>query len=172
MPAETLLARLHAAGIYPAQVDADACARRRARRSSSAPPATVPATRAAAGRTQLRGLRIADSSQSWSSSTASSVIDSSVPSSRRTRSSGGSPGARASRSSASKLAGPSLTPSPLLAIRLLLPGGLAPRRALRLGLVDEPLQLLDRPVDEHLGGAVGAAERAGDLAVVHAEGEA
>src|SRR5262249_60587358 len=121
----------------------------------------------------LRGERSADSSPSRSPSAASSGIDSSVPSSRRTRSSGGSTGARASRSRASKLAGPSFMSSPLRGIRLLLlPGGLVLHRALGLGLVDEPLQLLDRSVDEHLGGAVGAPERAGDLAVVHAEGEA
>ena len=33
------------------------------------------------------------------------------------------------------------------------------------------LELLDRPVDQHLGGALGAAERSGDLAVVHVERE-
>ncbi len=38
--------------------------------------------------------------------------------------------------------------------------------------MDELLQLLDRAMDQHLGRAVRAAERARDLAVVHAEREA
>jgi hypothetical protein len=37
---------------------------------------------------------------------------------------------------------------------------------------DDLLQLLDRSVQQHLRRPVGAAQRAGDLAVVHPEGEA
>ncbi len=37
---------------------------------------------------------------------------------------------------------------------------------------DELLQLLYRPMDEHLGRTIGAIERPRDLAIVHAQGEA
>src|SRR5437764_863933 len=129
--------------------------RRRARSSTSAVPAVPPSTSAAAGRTQLRGSRIADSSHASNSSAAISVIACSALSTRSTRSAGGSTGASASRSSSSKLGRASFICSLL--------GGL---------FAHELLELLDGSVDEHLGGAVGAVQRAGDLAVVHAEREA
>ena len=45
-------------------------------------------------------------------------------------------------------------------------------RSVPSGLLHELLQLLDGSVQQHLGGAVGAAERPRDLAVVHPEREA
>src|SRR4051794_40190768 len=78
------------------------CARWRTRRSTSAAPAAVPTATAAAGRAQLRGSRIAESSHDSSSSAASSVSSTSADSSRRDSSSGGSTGTSARRSSCSK----------------------------------------------------------------------
>src|SRR5271166_270597 len=130
----------------PSSPAAGPCARRRARSSTSAAPAVPPTTSAAAGRAQLRGSRIAESSHASSSSAAISVMLVSVPSRRSARSAGGSTGASASRSSPSKLGAASV--------------------------MDDLLQLLDRAMDQHLGRTVGAAERARDLAVVHAQREA
>ena len=49
----------------------------------------------------------------------------------------------------------------------------ARRRRRRIDAVaDDLLELFDRAVDQDLGGAVGAPERARDLAVVHAQREA
>src|SRR3954468_5560216 len=121
----------------------------RARTSTSPPAATPPTTTAAIGRPQLRGSRIVDSSQSASSAAATSV-SSARPRSRRSLSaSGGSTGTSALRKSCST--------------RLLMR-----RRSL---LLETLFQLLDGPVYQHLGRALGAAESPRDLAVVHAKRE-
>src|SRR4051812_4468408 len=127
--------------------------------TTRAPPATVPTATAATGRTQLRGSRRASSSSSENSSAqldssaaACSVIAVSVVSTRLARSSGGSIGRRASLNSASRRAWlSSVTGS--LPFHLL-------------------LELLDGAVQEHLGRAIGPAERPGDLPVRHVEREA
>src|SRR5688572_24847815 len=119
----------------------------RARTSTSPPAATLPTTIAATGRPQLRGSRMADSSQSASSWAATSVSSDSPRSSLSLSASGGSTGTRAERSSCST-------------------------RSLIGFLLEAVLQLLDCSVDQHLGGAFGAAQRPRDLAVVHAEREA
>src|SRR5215208_7629948 len=118
----------------------------RARTSTSPPAATLPTTIAATGRPQLRGSRIADSSQSASSCTATSVSSERPRSSRSLSASGGSTGTRAERSSCST-------------------------RSLIGFLLEALLQLLDGSVYQHLGRALGAAERASDLAVVHTQRE-
>src|SRR5207342_281721 len=136
--------------------------RRRTSSRTRAPAAAPPAPTANTGRTQLRGSRSARSSlsesssaQSESSSAAACVTAESASSSRPERRSGGSSGRSASVSSCSTFQ---------------LPSGV---RAGSLGLIAHLLlQLLDRPVDQDLGGAVAAPEGAGDLAVVHAESEA
>src|SRR5215208_7162702 len=129
--------------------------RRRSSTRTSPPAATPPAAIAAAGRTQLRGSRSersSDSSSSFaqaeSSSAAASVTALRVSSSRPESFSGGSIGRSAERSRLSTSPGDSA--------------------AIDAHLF---LQLLDRPVDQHLGRPVRAAERAGDLPVVHAERE-
>ena len=115
-------------------------------------PAAPPTTSAAAGRTQLRGSRIAESSHPSSSSAAISVMEVSVDLQAHDRDPRAARPARALRAAAPRS-------SPL-----------APAPHSIAG--DELLELLDRAVDEHLRGAVGAPERARDLAVVHAEREA
>src|SRR5215210_1129495 len=119
----------------------------RARTRTSPPAAALPTTIAAAGRAQLRGSRMADSSQSASSVAAASVRSESPRSRRSLSRSGGSIGTRAERSSRST-------------------------RSLTGGLLETLLELLDRPVDQHLGGSLGSPECARDLAVVHAQREA
>src|SRR6516165_7440157 len=145
------------------------CARWRAltRSATSAVPALTPTTAARAGRTQLRGSRMAESSQASSSSWASSVRLTNVSSSRSRRCAGGSIGVRALRSRASKSAAPEL-----MGALLFDAGSSAPSYRVGDGLRHHPLELPDRTVQQHLGGAVGPAERAGDLPVVHAQGEA
>src|SRR3954468_2400019 len=130
--------------------------RRRSSTSTSPPAATPPAAMAAAGRTQLRGSRRdrssdseSSSAQAESSSAAASVTALRVSSTRPERFSGGSIGRSAERSRFSTSPGVSAA----------IDGHLL-------------LELLDRPVDQDLGRPVGAAQRASDLAVVHAEGEA
>src|SRR5829696_2955806 len=122
---------------------------------TSPPAATPPAATAAAGRTQLRGSRSernsdseSSSAQAESSSAAASVTALRVSSTRPESFSGGSIGRRAERRRLSTSAGVLAA----IAAHLL-------------------LKLLDRPVDQDLGRSVGAAQRARDLAVVHAEGE-
>src|SRR5688500_14001246 len=119
----------------------------RARTSTSPPAATLPTTIAAAGRPQLRGSRMAESSQSASSVAAASVRSERPRSSRSLSASGGSTGTSAVRSRRST-------------------------RSLIAILLEALLELLDGSVDEHLGGSLGSAEGARDLAVVHAEREA
>src|ERR1700754_4017373 len=123
----------------------------RARTSTSPPAAALPTTIAVTVGTQLRGSRIADSSQSASSSAAASVSSERPRSSLSESRSGGSTGTRAERSSCS-------TRSTSL-IGLVL-------------LVQPLLQLPYRSVNQHLGGSFGAAHRPRDLAVVHVEREA
>src|SRR3954453_11057929 len=130
--------------------------RRRTSTRTSPPAATPPAAIAAAGRTQLRGSRgerssdsVSSSAQAESSSAAASVTALRVSSSRPESFSGGSIGRSAERSRFST--------SPVLSA------------AIDAHLL---LELLDGPVDQHLGGPVGASERSGDLTVVHAESEA
>src|SRR5262245_27926527 len=130
--------------------------RRRSSTSTRPPAAIPPAAIAAAGRTQLRGSRSERSSDSESSSAhaesssaAASVTALSVSSTRPARFSGGSIGRSAERSRLST----SLLGSAAILAHLL-------------------LELLDRPVDQHLRRPVGAAKGSRDLAVVHAEGEA
>src|SRR5215210_831794 len=118
----------------------------RARTSTSPPAATPPTTIAATGRPQLRGSRIAAASQSASSATATSVRSERWRSSRSLSASGGSTGTSAERRSCST-------------------------RSLNGLLLEAFLQLLDCPVNQHLGGPFGAAERPRDLAVVHPERE-
>src|SRR3954470_14087834 len=119
----------------------------RARTTISAPPAPAPITPAATSRPQRRGSRSALGSHSAISSTAASVIDVSRRSSRSLSRSGGSIGTRAPCSSRStSLIAPDL-PQPFL-------------------------ELLDRPVQQHLGSPFGPSKRACDLLVVHPEGEA
>src|SRR3954454_13434203 len=119
----------------------------RARTTISAPPAPAPTTPAATSRAQRRGSRSALGSHSASSSTAASVSSVSRRSSRSLSRSGGSIGTRAPRSSRStSLIAPDL-PQPFL-------------------------ELLDRSVQQHLGGPFGPSKRACDLLVVHPEGEA
>src|SRR5687767_1694756 len=136
--------------------------RRLAPTTTSAPAATPPTAAAATGRTQLRGSRKDWSSESESSSAqvpsaaaACSVIAARVVSTRLARSSGGSIGRSASARSASR----SMRPGSLIS------------RLPSLG-IHQLLELLERAVDEHLGRAVRLAQRARDLAVVHAQGEA
>src|ERR671910_584081 len=118
----------------------------RARTRTSPPAATLPTTIAAAGRPQLRGSRMAESSQS-ASSVAAATVSSANPRSRRSLSaSGGSIGTSALRSSCS-------TRSLIAAVQAL-------------------LELLDGSVDQDLRGSLGSPERARDLAVVHAERKA
>src|SRR4051794_30056927 len=135
--------------------------RRRNSISTRAPVATPPAPTATTGRTQLRGSRSARSSlsesssaQSESSSAAAWVIAASVSSRRAESRSGGSIGRSASESICS-----TSQVEPL-------------RFSLASVIFHLLLQLLDRAVDQHLGRAVGAAQRPRNLAVVHAEGEA
>src|SRR4051812_38084730 len=130
--------------------------RRRSSTSTNPPAATPPAAMAAAGRTQLRGSRRerssdseSSSAQADSSSAAASVTALRVSSTRPDSFSGGSIGRSAERSM--------LSTSPVLSA------------AIDAHLL---LQLLDRPVDQDLGRPIGTTERASDLAVVHAEGEA
>src|SRR3954453_23563523 len=119
-------------------------------------PAAVPTATAATGRTQLRGSRIDESSQPSSSSAASSVRLQRVVSTRIARSSGGSTGASARRMISSKLSPAcSLTSTPPC-----------------LANVHDLLELLDRSMNQHLGRPVAAPQRAGDLPVVHSQGEA
>src|ERR1019366_5915835 len=148
--------------------------RRRARSSTSAAPAALPATTAAAGRTQLRGSRMAESSQASSSSAAIAVMLVRVLSSLSARSAGGSTGASASRSKPSKLCAASLIAGPALELGSgcrasvgRARGGLA-----LAAIAHDLLQLLDGAMDQHLGGTVGASHRTCDLAVVHAERKA
>src|SRR3954447_22928091 len=130
---------------------------RRLSSTSTNPPAAIPpAAIAAAGRTQLRGSRSERSSDSESSSAhaesssaAASVTALSVSSTRPESFSGGSIGLSAERNRVST----SRAGSAAIGAHLL-------------------LELLDRPVDQDLGGSVGAAQRSCDLAVVHAESEA
>src|SRR4051794_11459277 len=119
----------------------------RARTTTSAPPAPAPTTPAATSRPQRRGSRSALGSHSASSSTAASVIDVSRRSSRSLSRSGGSIGTSAPRSSRS---------TSLIAPDLLQPF----------------LELLDRPVQQHLRGPLGPSKRAPALLVVHREREA
>src|SRR5215208_2317320 len=119
----------------------------RARTSTRPPAAMLPTTIAAAGRAQLRGSRMADSSQSASSAAATSVSSERRRSSRSLSASGGSTGTSAERNSCSTR---SLIAVPLEAL----------------------LQLLYGSMDQHLGGALGAPERARYLAVVHTQREA
>src|SRR3954469_8998746 len=132
---------------------------RRQPSTMSPAPAAVPMATAATGRTQLRGSRIDDSSQPSSSSAASSVRLRRVVSRRAGRSSGGSTGASARRMMSSKLSGAAWS---------LMCASTPPC----LANVDDLLQLLDRSMDQHLGGAVAAPHRPRDLAVVHAQREA
>src|SRR3954469_6759768 len=98
-------------------------------------------------RAQRRGSRSALGSHSAISSTAASVIDVSRRSSRSLSRSGGSIGTSAPCSSRStSLIAPDL-PQPFV-------------------------ELLDRPVKQHLGGPFGPSQRACDLLVVHREREA
>src|SRR3954451_10504376 len=118
----------------------------RARTTISAPPAPAPITPAATSRAQRLGSRNALSSKSAHSSTAASVIDVSRRSSRSLSRSGGSIGTSAPRRSRStSLMAPVLSQS--------------------------FVQLLDRSVQQHLGGPLGPSERARDLLVVHVERE-
>src|SRR4029079_15164144 len=119
-------------------------------------PAAVPIAIAATGRAQLRGSRIEESSQLSSSSTASSVRLHKVISTRSARSSGGSTGASARRMMSSKLSGAawSLMSAPPC-----------------LAYVHDLLELLDGPMDQHLGRAVAAPHGACDLPVVHTQRE-
>src|SRR5262245_42237439 len=130
--------------------------RRRSSTRTRPPAAIPPAAIAAAGRTQFRGSRSerssdseSSSAQAESSSAAASVTALSVSSTRPENFSGGSIGRSAERSRLSTSRGDSAA----IGAHLL-------------------LQLLDRPVDQHLRGAVRAAQSPGDLAVVHAECEA
>src|SRR5436190_1104306 len=50
--------------------------------------------------------------------------------------------------------------------------GAAPCSDVPPSLVEILLELADRAMDQHFGRALGAAKRAGDLLVVHVEGEA
>src|SRR4051812_20259968 len=120
----------------------------RARTSTSAPPAPALTTPATIRRAQRRGERKADGSQSASSSTAASVTAVSRRSIRSPRSSGGSTGTSAPRSSRST----SLIAAP--------------------SLFELLLELTNRAVDQHLGGALRAAQRPRYLLVVHVECEA
>src|SRR5215216_228795 len=121
----------------------------RARTRTSPPAATLPTTIAAAGRAQLRGSRMADISQSASSLAASSVSSERPRSNRSLSASGGSTGTRAERSRRSTRS------TSLISV-----------------LLQSLLQLLDGPVDEHLGRPLGSPQRPRDLAVVHSEREA
>src|SRR3954470_4304655 len=132
---------------------------RRQPRTMSPAPAAVPTAIAATGRTQLRGSRIDVSSHPSSSSAASSVRLRSVVSRRAGRSSGGSTGASARRMISSKLSGAAWS---------LICASTPPC----LADVHDLLELFDRPMDQHLGGAVAAPHRPRDLAVVHAQREA
>src|SRR3954466_9181528 len=130
---------------------------RRRNSTTTRPPAAIPpAARAAAGRTQLRGSRRerssdseSSSAQAESSSAAASVTALRVSSTRPESFSGGSIGRSAERRRFST--------SPVGSV------------AIDAHLL---LELLDGPVNQNLGRSIGAAERAGDLAVVHAEREA
>src|SRR5829696_4859462 len=128
----------------------------RIRRTTSPVPAAAPTAAAATGRTQLRGSRMADSSQASSSSAASSVRLVSVVSRRWARSSGGSTGASARRSSPSKSGA--------------VMSFMSARPCLARG--HDLLELLDGAMEEHLRRAVRAIHRPRDLAVVHAQREA
>src|SRR5215218_7576377 len=130
---------------------------RRQPSTSNPAPAAVPTAIAATGRTQLRGSRMERSSQPSSSSTASSVRFHSVRSSRCARSSGGSTGASARRMMSSKL-------SPAACSLMSTPPCPA--------YVHDLLELLDRSMDQHLGGPVAAPHGARDLPVVHSQREA
>src|SRR5215208_5891039 len=121
----------------------------RARTRTSPPAATLPTTIAAAGRAQLRGSRMADSSQSASSAAATSVSSESPRSRRSLSASGGSTGTIAERSRRSTRS------TSLIAV-----------------LLESLLQLLDGPVDQHLGRSLGPPQRSRDLAVVHSQREA
>src|SRR5215210_5254249 len=118
----------------------------RARTKTSPPAAALPTMIAAAGRAQLRGSRMADSSQSASSVAAASVRSDSPRSSRSLSRSGGSIGTSAERSSCST-------------------------RSLIAVLLEALLELLDGPVDQHLGGSLGSPKSARDLAIVHTQRE-
>src|SRR5215207_9278580 len=108
-----------------------------------------------APRAQLRGSRIAESSQASSSSAAISTSEPSRSSMRAASSSGGSTGASAWRRRAS-----------------MSNGWLTASRPAGFGLAHELLELPDGAVEQHLRGSIRAAERARDLAVVHPQGEA
>src|SRR3954465_15415050 len=123
--------------------------RRWARTSTSAAAAVPPITTAAAGRAQLRGSRIAASSQSASSSKAVLVSSVRRVSSRSESDADGSTRASALRSSCSMS-----------------------KFASAIVLLQAFLELPDRPVYQHLGCALAAAKRPGDLAVVHVQREA
>src|SRR5262245_44170787 len=130
--------------------------RRRSSTRTRPPAAIPPAAMAAAGRTQLRGSRRerssdseSSSAQAESSSAAASVTALSVSSTRPENFSGGSIGRSAERSRLSTSRGDSA--------------------AIDAHLL---LQLLDGAVDQHLRGAIRAAQGPGDLTVVHAEREA
>src|SRR5215210_1714306 len=121
----------------------------RARTRTSPPAATLPTTIAAAVGAQLRGSRMADSSQSASSAAATSVSSESPRSRRSLSASGGSTGTRAERSRRSTRS------TSLIGV-----------------LLESLLQLLYGPVDEHLGRPLGSSQRSRDLAVVHSQREA
>ena len=97
-----------------------------------------------------------------------SVTAENVSSSRPESFSGGSIGRSASASSCST----SRPPLPQLRFRERAVAGGSSLGHARPPCLHLLLQLLDRAMDQHLGRAVGAAQRAGDLAVVHAEREA
>src|SRR3954447_25902242 len=117
---------------------------------------------AAAGRTQLRGSRMADSSHSASSIAEASVSSVRRSSSRSESATGGSTGTSALRSMRS-------TSFIVHFLRFRLCGS---SRWLRTVSFQSLLELLDRTVQQHLGGAFGTPERPRYLAVVHAEREA
>src|SRR4051794_14592756 len=122
--------------------------RRWARTRTSAAAAVPPMTTAAAVRPQLRGSRIAASSQSASSSNATAVSSVRRVSRRSDTEADGSTGASALRSSCSMSKFASA-----MVLQVL-------------------LELFDGSVYQHLRGALGAAEGARDFAVVHVEREA
>src|SRR3954452_24342241 len=122
--------------------------RRWARTRTSAAAAEPPISTAATGRPQLRGSRIAASSQSASSSKATAASPLSRTSMRSDSDADGSTGASAVRSSCSMSKFAS---------------------AIMLQVL---LELTNRPVYQHLRRTFGAAQRPGDLTVVHVECEA
>src|SRR3954454_11341960 len=119
----------------------------RTRRITSAVPAVAVTTTAITGRTQLRGSRMARSSQLSSSTTAASVRSTSVDSNRLDKPSGGSTGCSARLSNVSMSA----------------PGVL---------ITHDPFELPDGTVQEELRGPVCLPERPWALAVVHSQRKA